>query len=424
MKTFKILGPLDIFKKPLFLRIDSQEKISTSFGVIISLIIYAVLIYSFSQSDVFKKASPKIIDDTIRQATNPLIEVSNRLFLFAVMDDNQNNYYDPTIFDFQIINYLQPPNSNVTYNIIKTFHFCTPDDFLTPTDLDTMQLAGSICLDDRNFTLDGGFNDAYVSVLVANINVCQNSSDNNYSCQSIEEIDQFFSDKTVGMIYTDTLLKSVDYENPFGEIYHVETFALSLDLTKTMSTYFQKFVINTENGVLFSNVREQDSYVFQNRDLDISLTNKNDVSNAIFSNTFFSSPDILLVTRTYQSLPEAIAILGGLFSFLFACGNVLSFLDKKLIIKVLAMNHLYSFQNEDHEEEIKNTTERDELVKERTIEFKMEKPDNEFMKIELTENKIVETEHKTLKYDENKIEPNAIKDDSFVLPHESKNEGK
>ena len=54
--------------------------------------------------------------------------------------------------------------------------------------------------------------------------------------------------------------------------------------------------------------------------------------------------NFLTLTRTYQSLPEAAAVLGGLFCVLLIAGKMVSQMDKATYLTTLLMNMLYSFQ--------------------------------------------------------------------------------
>ena len=72
---------------------------------------------------------------------------------------------------------------------------------------------------------------------------------------------------------------------------------------------------------------------------------------------FFSSSEVLTLNRTYQSLPEAAAVLGGLFSFLMMAGQIVSKMDKTIYLTTLLMNMLYSFQETVKNPEKQETTE-------------------------------------------------------------------
>ena len=73
MRIRKLIGLFDLFKKPLLLRVAKEEQISTIFGALLSLAIYALLLYYFSQSDFFFKKSPTIVTENAQSDLSPAI---------------------------------------------------------------------------------------------------------------------------------------------------------------------------------------------------------------------------------------------------------------------------------------------------------------------------------------------------------------
>ena len=80
MRPRKILGKLDLFKRPLFLRVVNQEMVSTNCDLcfFLSFLIYFCLGGFLSQSDFFLKTNPKIITETSQFSEAPPINLNNK----------------------------------------------------------------------------------------------------------------------------------------------------------------------------------------------------------------------------------------------------------------------------------------------------------------------------------------------------------
>ena len=95
---------LDLFKLPIFLRIDQQDKNSTWLGQLISGFIIIYLAYSFFTSDVFIRTHPIIVDQPKTELNHPLIsfDSSNFALSLAVTDTTSKAIIDPTIFSINL----------------------------------------------------------------------------------------------------------------------------------------------------------------------------------------------------------------------------------------------------------------------------------------------------------------------------------
>ena len=99
MKFEKLLGSFDLFRKPILLLVDGQEKTATNFGIIISFMIFGFLSYFFSQSDFFTKLNPKILAETSSLTNAPSITYAGKPFSFSIRDISGQTYNDFTLLD-------------------------------------------------------------------------------------------------------------------------------------------------------------------------------------------------------------------------------------------------------------------------------------------------------------------------------------
>lgn len=344
----KLLDSIDLFKKPLFLRVANQEKLSTPFGLLISLLIYICLGYFFSQSDFFLKLNPTIIQETIEYPSPPLISYKDRPFSFAIKNDlsGERMKMDSSIFSMDISALtilLKPDGTSQFKKEPKTWHYCNSSDTPDPNEL--KMLGENFCLDNSSFELEGFLGALKNSLFQIQIYQCQNSTMNNNSCRSPEEIQAFFNMKSLSLYYRNTVLQLKNYESPSVETTFSSVYKLEAKLNRLVVITLQKAEILTQQTVVGSNLKRSEPFLFQKEksEIGLSITTRDPVISVVF----FSSNDVLTANRTYQSLTEAFAVLGGLFSILMIFGNILSKVDNTVYVTTLLMNFLYSFQQHD-----------------------------------------------------------------------------
>ena len=344
MKPASFIYALDLFKSPLFLKINHRAMTATTVGVCLSLIIYALLGYFFSQSDFFLKLQPTVVTDSSSLTYSPLIEYSNRPFAFAIKDLNNKNYIDPTIFSFMVKSVSTTTQPNVTgYSMIvedeRSYHYCTPNDALRPEDYPVLE--NSFCLDENNFTLVGSDSENQCTNFQVHVIMCSNSTENNYSCKSQDEIDNFFIMKNLNLMYVNTIFQTKNYETPITTKLTATLYKLDTKLSRLVTIKFQKATMITDETVVLPSQTSFDTILYENEKSEYGMESG---GMPIFSILIYSSSDQITINRSYQSLPEAFAVLGGLLNIVTLCGRFLLKVYHSLYITTLLMNFLYSFQ--------------------------------------------------------------------------------
>ena len=340
MKGLSFIYALDLFKRPLFLKINHQDMTSTNVGVFISVIIYGLLGYFFFQSDFFLRLQPTIITETSSLLSYPTIVYSNRPFAVSIKDPNNNPYVDATIFSILVESVSTTKGSSVMIQDVRSVHPCTQNDAFTPEDY--LVLQNSFCLDNSNFSLIGGDSEDQCTNFQVHVIMCSNSTENNNSCKSQEEIDNFFIMKNFNLMYSNTVFQPKNYEFPFTTKLSAIPYKLDTSLSRLVTVQFQKATMVTDETVVFPVKNSIDTFLYENENSEYGMQSG---GIPILSILFYSSTDLITINRSYQSLPEAFAVLGGLFSVFTICGRLILSIYNSLYITTLLMNFLYSFQS-------------------------------------------------------------------------------
>lgn len=338
------LGYLDLFKQPLFLRVAGKEKTSTKFGILLSLFIYVVMIYYFTRSDYIQKENPKILSNVETLPHAPLITYKDKTFAFGVKSRFGMLLNDPSYFYIlvqavtvqKIMINGQMEVQGVFDN--RTTHHCRPND--TKSADDYIWISDLLCLDDNSFPMVGGIGEIPSSHLEVHVMMCQNETFNN-KCRTVDEINKFFETTSLSLVYVNNVFQTNNYTNPTTERVVRTLYKLEARFNRLVKISLQKANLVTDESILFSNKNSLETFVYETEATELGVTTS--VTSPIASILFISSNNHLTVTRVYQTLAEAAAVVGGLFSFLVMLGKVLSGIDKSIFITTSLMNFLYSF---------------------------------------------------------------------------------
>jgi len=343
MTFWQFFSNIDLFRKPLLLRVVKEDTVSTNFGIFLSFIIYSCLIYFFSQSDFFLKLNPTIVIENSQLNLAPPILYQNKTFSFAVKDVTGKSVMDPSYFYVTIdvvtisLNSMGIPNLNYEP---KTYHSCNESD--AQNTLEFIILVDTYCLDNSTFTLAGSLGDVYNSFLQIQLYMCQNSSENNNSCKSVDEIDSYFNMKSLNLNYKNTIFQLKSYDSPMVDSFISSVYKLEAKLNRLVTINIEKAYIETDETIIKTKINIIETFVYENEQSEIGLSISND--DPIISVVFFSSRDVMTSHRSYQTLTAVFGTLGGLFSLLLILGNTINKLENSVNLTIILMNFLYSFQ--------------------------------------------------------------------------------
>lgn len=342
----KYLGFLDLFKKPISLLLNKQQKVASDFGILISSAIIIFVLVQFSSNDIFSNANPKVVNQPLIEETRPLIPFKDRLMAFSIQDNEGNGLsnFDPSIFSIQIKNIYKTEN----LTIIKEYHLCTRNDQgFDNSSYDRLGLGikNYFCLNNNSFDLEGYFFENRTTYFTIELIICDKTKETN--CKNDQEINDYFRNNTLNLnlILSDLIVDSSNYETPLMPKYHVENILIDYLLKKQLFLYIKYVKLSSDDGKLFPNLGYYNGIAFDSKETDFISSNMDSNNLPIVQIKIFSAQLSLKVTRTYQKIPEVLANFIGLLGFLAFFGAFLSSLEKTLYITTYTMNYLYSFQN-------------------------------------------------------------------------------
>lgn len=337
----------DVFKVPINLYYKHHTFSYSKFGITLSIGLLAFLIWNFSQSELVLKRSPYVISQTITKPhANPIRFDNSTLLAFSVTDDRGTNFFDSSLFSIKIMRIHMKLNSNNEFEIIsqsnEKIHQCSDSEAVfDPLLLKKISLKNAFCLENKEFVLEGFWDENELTYLSAELLFCANSTSNNESCKSREQIKSFFNSKTSYFnMYVQGLSVDVNnYMNPMSR--KSENYQQMIDpaFIKRGNYFFRNTEIITTEGWVFSGQSIRADFSKEKYDFDFSLqTGSNNILQQFF---LYSSHDIQSIDRRYQNLSDALAILAGLAHFLIFFGSLVTNLRNKLSILQTIIDSLY-----------------------------------------------------------------------------------
>ena len=354
MLILKYFYFLDLFRRPVYLLFNSQEKVASRLGLLCSLLIYVLIIYDFSKNDIFYKESPKIISQPMTQAQRPFVNFHDKLFTISLVDDNSLPYVDPSIFTISAKNVFMKSDANGGFYMDSVqehgLHLCEESDFEKDSQVfEELGLKNSYCLDRNSFVVEGYWDEPTVSYFSLELSLCNNKT-SAVVCKRNEEINEFFSMKYFNLVYSDLRVDSQNYLVPITTKYRNDFQLVDPKMKKMLNIFIKSVTLITDAGLLFSEEKTQRGLAYDSSFTDFSMIRTTNSSDSIrFVCDFYSAKESDKIRRTYQKFSEVFAIVGGLLSFLMILGFLLTYFEKKYYMTKKVMNSLYSFQQETKE---------------------------------------------------------------------------
>lgn len=354
----RFLEAFNFFKKPFQFYFDANKALASFEGGIISLMILGILILSFCTSDFVNKTNP-IISERLISNTSPSLSLNNMNFAPVIY------FYHVTIKDNKIISEILKPDPqyfsiNVSvinskkdeYNLTSyELHDCTKNDF--DETLDSSYYSKGMCFLYKNQSSLIDYTDTVwwseATMLMITVNLCINSTSNEFNCKPRSEIVEFLTQKQIYFYfgYLESLFFLDDYEHP--ERKNLGSFIQQIinpKLSSKLSLYYMEteLILKDQLGLSTSNVNyiQEDS---TKRNYQYNIISENE-DNALIEIDVYPSYTKRIIKRRYQTVSELISFLGGLASALQFFGmfaaNIFIYLKvlKKIINKFYNLDEI------------------------------------------------------------------------------------
>ena len=348
MKKFcqNIIVSLDFFPYPITVLFLSKNTISTGVSIVSSWVFFAILLASFSKSDIWLKRNPKITDQMIDAGT-AILNLNNDNFALNIWLWDNDMYYtnlDPSYGKIEVI---------VKKYSVKDKDFIRES--LSLTNCTNNESLGAWCLVDDEISInvtEAMWNGEF-SFLDVQLNYCSNETSPT-PCQPLEVMQEFFRAKFFSYSMKEYVFNFGNYDSPAKiNTGNSRDFIINPDIYQFLSLSLMQVLLYQDSNPIFDNGEELKETYSQmdpsqlyseiylrdhEKDLSIDLPFAN---NTLVEVEFFPNRSKRKVIRKYETLIDTLSNLGGLASFLRVIGFLISSLTAKA--KILRQLHKYIY---------------------------------------------------------------------------------
>ena len=179
----------------------------------------------------------------------------------------------------------------------------------------------------------------------------------NYYCKNDHEIDQYFSgSRALFFYFIDQYIDIANYSKPNKKFFYRIENIISKESYTVNHLNFNPSSIKTHNGLIFDNVIEEFSYVYERND---PYVYSSDSSNIYMAYCFWLKNRLLRYERIYKRIQDIISIIGGVFEFISFVSIVLNYLYSKFIVlwdtEILLFSSFEEYEKKQKETENNNS---------------------------------------------------------------------
>jgi len=364
------LRSLDLFGYNVQLFINMDTKVKSKFGGFISIVIFIYSCYFFASAlqSWYTNNDFQIIPSMKNLSLNQIYQ-QNETILYDFDYSNYNIYFillanlpNSTSLNFrQLENYVSQQliyNNLSNYDVELPFNNCLTqrqEIFLLETvDVgDNATSPWSICL---NQTLQMGLaadpqNLVNAPMIKYRILLCENTTDNNYSCASSDEITQMLQYIQVQIRLPETDFDFNDNFSPRKRTYDYEAYHLDMSLYKYFLGYLMPVFLETDRG-LFQEDYVLDSVDFNAEKITSESMMRSSTDSILLEYALQFGTSQQFYYRKNSKIYQILGNLGGIINLLLLIGGVICKSYNSLVLKYELINQ--SFENLEEKEKVLN----------------------------------------------------------------------
>ena len=335
----------------------NHDRINTCFGTLLTLIyiVVSLTLFIYQLIMTIQRKNFKVYDSTIYGQEMPFIDLNSNTLYFAFgLEDPQtmNRFIDDSIYVAKIVfvdkakindELVTVYQQNLDFEKCNVINFGENYQHLFLED----ELNNSYCLKkfERNLTLAGGYKYERFSYIRIRIYPCVNSTENNFTCKSQEEIDRFMSSGYFSIILKDIGLNPSNYSIPvlptLQDLYTTidkriyKNYILNLGVTE----------IHTDIGLFQEKIKTQKYLQFRKEMETFTFRNEEEYyqGKSVIIAQLKLDDNINVQTRSYVKIPEIFSTIGGYMQLMNTAFLLFSIIVNKFNLELKILNSIFKF---------------------------------------------------------------------------------
>lgn len=369
MDFFKKIGNgllfFDIFGQRMELQVNSNPRVKSFVGASFTLVIIFLCLYTFlincikwtkgQYLQTISSYHSYTVEKLFRQNQNLLydfdyynyyidVNIRSRLANGYLLDNSQmERYFRHSIHYMDISGSIKELELEECYNRKKKIFLLEDYD---PND--ESRNSFRVCIKDGQKTTMGVYYDVPSQQIIRpslyySIHKCVNSTENNFSCRSDQEIEEMIKIADVELTLPKSTYDFKDFEHPRKRAYENKLYTLNPAFGQYYTGYLLPIVLMTDTGS-FADNSELDSVDFNIEETQYQMLSS-EQSPTIFVFEWKFNLNQQIYYRRNEKIYQIFANLGGTIYLLFLIGQMFCAFYNNLILKYSLIN--ISFENLD-----------------------------------------------------------------------------
>ena len=192
----------------------------------------------------------------------------------------------------------------------------------------------------QNLSIGGRWSDNIhgYDILEFHVIKCENTTKNK-NCKSEEEMQPYFENAYLSIIYLAQSLDHYDFYNPIKEKFRSEMFSIVNSLVKRYYYYFLPGKYISDNGFIFNNIKTFDFFEYNGLVADfIEKEEQEYYSKSVLAEVCLTSVDkVITYERKYFKLEDYLGNIAGCIKFILIIGQFIndSFSEKIFLLDII-----------------------------------------------------------------------------------------
>lgn len=353
MNFRELLLRCDFLGRTQMFTISKKNSFQTFIGSVLSIIIVILMTYFifYFGLQVIQRKKTNVITITYHDPDPKQTNLTSDTFAFAIglQNPDYSLYINESIYTINLTLFTAiREGEGIEKNILIPIELipCSKYTFeILPEYFHLMNLDNLYCLNtSANIYLKGGFGQSQWTYLNFEFNKCINSSLNNNSCVSQEEIDSRLEGGYIGMFMTDINVIPSNFHNPTS--YYGKNVFTTFSGTQYLDlwVYLNRIELNTDNGLLLNSIKKKEFF---------GLDNYRETRDYRSGNNFLTVKLGMSLTRnvyerSYEKLQTIAADIGGIMKLCMVVGEVIAYFFREILYKDFLASFFFSTSQNDN----------------------------------------------------------------------------
>ena len=350
-KFHDLLNNIDLYGLTFPLRFKKQNSYNTLCGITLSLITIfgmTVIILIFIVK-TFQRTDLSIINNTKHLHDKHLFNFSNNPFLVGyVNNEGRAVEIDPSYLTITLDKNDHYPEKNEKgiidvrrESIPIKLEYCRIGIHFNDSNIKEMikefEYENYLCpVPGQNLSVGGRWGDSVhgYDMLEFHLTKCENNS-KTQNCKSEEEMEKFFKNSYMSIIYLAQSLDHHNVKNPIEKKFRSEIFLIVTQLVKRYYYYFIPGEYISDDGILFSNIKYYNFFEFDRVVIDfVDKEDQDYYSGATLAEVAFSSMDkFITYERKYSKIQDSLGNIGGWIRIILTvCQFISDYFSEKIFL--------------------------------------------------------------------------------------------